>query len=365
MLHAYKNDWDTAKKRFEAFWACDMLDRCCVSVTAPRKVPMETSIELRSPENLVQQWTDPDLAYRTYNFLFSLGYHGGEALPLTIANVGPGALAAFVGSDYTFQPDTVWFGREPIIKEWKTRSSLKLDKNNELWKAVLNLTEHYSKNAPGKHLVAMTDLGGGLDIAVPLRGTQELIYDLIDCPEEVVKLVDEIDEVWFRCFDELYGIMSRYTGGMATWIPLYLEGRWYPLQCDFSANLSPKIFDRYVKPSLEKEAAFLDKALYHLDGPDALKYIDSILDIDRINGIQWAPGDTGIPESSLAHDKWFPLYDKIQKKGKCLVLLNVQPREIEKILSRVSAKGLFITTRSDSQDEADELLKNVERWSRP
>jgi hypothetical protein len=59
------------------------------------------------------------------------------------------------------------------------------------------------------------------------------------------------------------------------------------------------------------------------------------------------------------------LYEKIQKKGKCLVLMDVKPKEIEKILSRVSAKGLFMTTRCDSQDEADELLKNVERWSRP
>ncbi len=361
----YKDDWDMAKKRFEAFWACDMLDRCCISVTAPRKVPLDTTVELRVPENLVQQWTDPGQIYRTYEFVFSIGHFAGEALPITSAYLGPGAVAAFVGSDYTFQPDTVWFGREPVIRDWETRRPVRLIEDSDLWKAVRNLTEYYSTRAPGRHVVGMTDLGGGFDIAVALRGTQELIFDLVDCPEEVVKLINEIDEVWYRCFDELYGIMARYTGGMTAWIPLYLEGKWYPLQCDFSANLSPRIFDSFVRPSLEKEAAFLDKAIYHLDGPDALKYIDSILDIGRINGIQWVPGDTGVPESSVAHDKWFPLYDKIQKKGKCLVLMDVQPEEIEKILSRVSAKGLFMTTRCDSQDEADELLKSVQRWSRP
>jgi 5-methyltetrahydrofolate--homocysteine methyltransferase len=341
-----------------------MLDRCCISVTAPRTVPLPTDIELRSPRDLVDQWTNGELAYDFFRFTFSHGYFAGDALPIMTPYMGAGVVAAFLGSDYTFQYDTVWFGKEPLIREWTSRQRISLKEDHELWKSVQSLTQYYAENSPEKYLIGMTDLGGSFDIAVSLRGSQDLIYDLLDCPEEVMKLIDEIDEAWFACFNRIYSIISKYSTGMTNWIPLYYEGKWYPLQCDFSANLSPRIFDRYVKPSLEKEAAFLDKALYHLDGPDALKYIDSILDIDRINGIQWAPGDTGVPESSLAHDKWFPLYDKIQKKGKCLVLLNVHPRDIEKILSRVSAKGLFITTRSDSQDEADELLKNVERWSR-
>ncbi|HSV97834.1 MAG TPA: hypothetical protein VLM75_13005 [Spirochaetota bacterium] len=360
----YKDHWESAKKRFEAFWARDMLDRCCISVTAPRTIPLATNAELRVANDLFGQWTDPEIAYGAYDFVFSLGYHGGEALPITSAYMGPGVVAAFIGADYTLRPETVWFGREPAIQKWEGRRPLRLIEDHELWKAALGMTRYYSERAPGRHLVGMTDLGGAFDIAVSLRGAQELIFDLIDCPEEVERLVGEIDEVWFRCFDELYAIMSGWTGGMSAWIPLYFEGRWYPLQCDFCANLSPRMFDNYVRPSLEREAARLDRAVYHLDGPDALKFVDSILDIDRIDGIQWVPGDTGVPESSLAHDAWFPLYEKIQKKGKCLVLMDVRPEEVEKILSRVSSKGLFITTRCDSQDDADELIRCVGRWSR-
>ena len=33
----YKPDWPMAKKRLEAFWHNEILDRCCVAVFAPRK----------------------------------------------------------------------------------------------------------------------------------------------------------------------------------------------------------------------------------------------------------------------------------------------------------------------------------------
>ena len=361
----YKNDWDMAKRRFEAFWECDMLDRCCISITAPRKNPPRSTIELKAPESLWQQWTDAELAYRTYSFVFEQGCFAGEAFPSTAAYLGPGVLAAFIGSDYTLKEDTVWYGREPVLKELDGRLPLTFNKQHELWIALRKMTEYYSINAPGKHIVAMTDLGGTYDVAVSLRGTQDLLYDLIDRPEEVVRLIGEIDEIWFEAFDALYSIIAKHCEGMSSWIPLYYPGRWYPLQCDFSANMSPTLFDAYVKPSLEREAAFLDRAVYHLDGPDAVKFLDSILDIDRIHGIQWVPGDTGVPESSVAHDKWFPLYEKIQKKKKCLVLMDVKPEEIGKILSRISSKGLFLTTVCNSEDEAEELLRLVRKWSRP
>ncbi len=360
----YKEDWDKARKRFEAFWECDMLDRCCISVTAPRAVPLPTTAELRAPGDLVEQWTNPELAFNTYEFVFSIGYFGGEAFPTTSAYLGPGVLGALVGSDYTFQPDTVWFGRTPVLNDWKARKPLALNREHELYRALRALTGYFASKAPGRHEVGMTDLGGAYDIAVSLRGTQELIFDLVDEPGEVEKLIEEIDAAWFTCYDELYALIRAHLDGMTSWMPLWYGGRWYPLQCDFCANLSPQLFDRYVKPSLEREAAFLDRAIYHLDGPDALKYVDSILDIDGIHGIQWVPGDTGVPESSVAHDRWFPLYEKIQSRKKSLVLMDVKPGDVEKILGRVSAKGLFLATRCDSQQEADELIACAAKWSR-
>ncbi len=39
--------------------------------------------------------------------------------------------------------------------------------------------------------IGFTDLGGNLDVLAHLQGTQQLLVDLIDCPEEVDRLVGE------------------------------------------------------------------------------------------------------------------------------------------------------------------------------
>jgi hypothetical protein len=366
----FKDDWDEAEKRFEAFWEHEMLDRCCIAVTAPRSKPIDSRVELRQARDLFEQWTGSECRYHMELFIFSHGFYGGEAFPYVWNNLGPGVLAAFIGSDYVLDSDSVWFGREQFIRDWASKPAIKLNEKHELWKALIDLTEHFARNAPGKYLMGITDLGGNFDIAVSLRGAQQLIFDMIDNPNEVKRLVEQIDEVWFTCMERLFGIISQYVQGNSSWMNLWCRERWYPLQCDFAALISPEMFEEFVKPSLMREAAFLDKAIYHLDGAEQIAHLDHILDIEGIHGIQWQPKPvedpvTGVFYQNQGSEEWFPLYKKIQERGKNLVLMYVPPEDVEKLLNNLSSKGLFISTNCSSEEEARDLLKRVERWSRP
>jgi len=137
---------------------------------------------------------------------------------------------------------------------------------------------------------------------------------------------------------------------------LWCRETWYPLQCDFSAMISPEFFEEFVKPALQREAAFLKKSIYHLDGPGEIPHIDHLLDIKEIDGIQWTAG-AGQPD--LSDEKWYPLYKKIQAKGKKLVLLGAEASGVEKLLDNLSIKGLFISTECKTEEEARLLLKKV------
>jgi hypothetical protein len=49
----YKPDWELAKKRIEAFWQNEVIDRCCVAVFAPRKTSkIEPLLAELSPKGL-------------------------------------------------------------------------------------------------------------------------------------------------------------------------------------------------------------------------------------------------------------------------------------------------------------------------
>ena len=87
--------------------------------------------------------------------------------------------------------------------------------------------------------------------------------------------------------------------------------------------------------------------------------LDTILTIEQVDNIEWTPGAGSPPTYS---PQYIPSYQKIQKSGRSLYLL-AEPNEIELLLAELSPKGLFICTHADTQDEADDLLKKITKWS--
>ena len=47
--------------------------------------------------------------------------------------------------------------------------------------------------------------------------------------------------------------------------------------------LSPSQFREFALPILNKQAAHLDGSLYQLDGPDAIRYVLAIMELDRLD----------------------------------------------------------------------------------
>ncbi len=64
-------------------------------------------------------------------------------------------------------------------------------------------------------------------------------------------------------------------------------------------------------PGIEAECQHLDASIYHLDGPNALQHLDSLLEVDELNAIQWVFGAVNGPAS-----KWMDVYKKCQEAGK-------------------------------------------------
>lgn len=364
----FKNDWEETKKRFDAFWDREYIGRCFIAITAPRAKPISIDVERKEPKNLKQKWLDPEFRLQQQLYTFAHTYYGGEAFPCFFNNLGPGVLASFITDHYVLGENTVWFDRKPIIKDWSQAPSLDFNEESNMWQILKSMTEEFSRKSENRYFTGISDLGGNLDIAASLRGTEPLLMDLIDHSQEITSLLARIDEIWFDVYQKLYKIINRYMEGTSTWLQLWCRERWYPLQCDFSTMISSDLFAKYVKPALSREADFLDKAIYHLDGPEEIKHLDHILDIPGIYGIEWVPIGkkdpvTGQYYLDQADEQWYPLYKKIQGSGKNLILRLIRPQDIKKLLDNVSAKGLFITTSCSSEEEARELITKVKQWS--
>lgn len=228
------------------------------------------------------------------------------------------------------------------------------DEENEYYKKILELTKAAVEDGKDKYLVGITDIHPGGDGLVSMRGPQNLCYDTLDEPEFLKEGVEKLLPGFKRLYGELYEIATKYQRGSTCWMGIWHPERWYPVSCDFSCMISTEMFEALLIEEIEKEIQYLDASMYHLDGPDALKHLDRLLQIPSLNGIQWVYG-AGNPTAS----HWIPELKKIQAAGKC-VQVNVTPEELEIMLDELPPEGMMYMIEARTEDEARELLKMAE-----
>ena len=126
------------------------------------------------------------------------------------------------------------------------------------------------------------------------------------------------------------------------------------LQCDFSAMISPKMFERFVLPDITTCSEQLDFAFYHLDGKGQLPHLDLLLSIKDLHGIQWIPGDGQPPP-----EEWLPELKRIREAGK-LCQLFVSTSGAQKIIDELGGNGFaFYINENLTPEEAQAFLDEI------
>ncbi len=348
----YKEDWNVVREHFKAWWSNEN-DEPILQVAAPKKGYEKTlswwgwgfAKDPSNPEKTVAQFED----------YCSKVWFGGDAYPDLWINLGPGIAATFIGAEPRYRDDseTVWF---ETPKTWEELEKTDYKPHGKWWQTTKDLTSYVTERSRDKFVAGITDLGGATDILASLRGSQNLIIDMFKNAEKVKALSTKILDMWHTCYDELYRISEGKTRGNSAWMGLWSSESWYPLQCDFAAMLSPKLFRELAFPYIKEQCERLSHTIYHLDGPGEIPHLDALLSIPELDGIQWTPG---AGHSTVTSPEWFNLYKKIQEKGKRLVLLDAPESQVPSLTKNLKPKGLFIRTYCETEDKARALLKTL------
>jgi hypothetical protein len=197
-----------------------------------------------------------------------------------------------------------------------------------------------------------TDIGGATDVLASLYGTEKLLLAMLEAPEVVAPWLARLTEIWKVVYEAQARLLPA-ENGCKGWLSYWSSLRTYPLQNDFSCMISPSLFRELCVPELESLATFIDRPFYHLDGPDAVKHLDTLLELPQIQGIQWQPGAAG----GTATD-WLPLLQRIQQAGKRLFIY-VRPEGLETVMSALRPEGVVFSLPASSPEEADALVKKV------
>ena len=346
---------DEIKKHYDAFWAGDAFDRCCLYL-AKYPVSGEGAPVCR---DLTQQWEDSEYRLQQYNFERERTEFFADGFPSFVTNFGPGSLTAVIGGTYKWSENTVWFENEQVITDWKNPPIPTLHKNSNMYRLTQTLTETMLNAGSDKFITSVADIGGTYDIVAALRGTQELLMDLYEYPKEIKSYVQKLQVVWMSYFNELARYLISRQGGMTSWMHIWSDKPYYPLQCDFSAMISPDMFEEFILPDLKYQTDNMPRSVYHLDGPGEIPHLKHLLTLPNLSAIQWT---SGAGQEVIGHERWFEMYEEIQSAGKGLVLLGIAPEELENLLKRISSKGLFVHTAVQNSAEASECIRIAESY---
>lgn len=351
-----KPDYYQSLKRYEAFWEREVIDRPPVSILLPVEKP--TEVPKKQYKNQQERWLDIDFRAGTTAISLKNYEYYADALPIAWPNMGPGILSAWCGCDYCFGEDTAW--SEPCIREWNSDApKASFSEEHPLFKTTVEYTKRLLELGKGNFIVGLTDFHPGGDHLAALRGTEELAVDLIEHSEKVKTKLQNSKDDFFRAYDIFYNMLRDAGMPITSWTPLIHDGRFYIPCNDFSCMISTGMFEEFFVPGITEECRFYDRSIYHLDGPGAIRHLDSILSIKELDAVQWVPtaGEEGFTQ-------WAYIYRKIQAAGKAVQLHTLSVKELPLVFETLKPEGVWFSNIAGIKDRntADAVLKRISAW---
>jgi len=119
------------------------------------------------------------------------------------------------------------------------------------------------------------------------------------------------------------------------------------------------MFEKFFLWEIEEEIEWLDRSIYHLDGPGALQHLDALLEIPKLGAIQWVWGEGHGPAS-----RWMDVYKRVIAAGKG-VWITCGLDELETFMGELPPERTMLSTWAPSPEEADAVVARVSRWTGP
>jgi 5-methyltetrahydrofolate--homocysteine methyltransferase len=238
---------DEVRRRLRTWWHGGDIGRPAMQIRAPRPEPLPTVEPMPEPEGWTTRYSTSNFAYRVNVSARACAdtLYFGEGVPWTAPDLAPNCLALYLGCQGVEGEGTVWC--EPFIDD-PERAEFGYDPDNFYWDFTLRLGREQLRLGQGRYLIQFPDLIEGLDTLAAMRGTDQLLMDLIERPGWVHECLERITQLYFRHYDVLYDMFRDEVGGSIFWA--WAPGRMAKFQCDFSAMISPQMFGEFMVPVL-------------------------------------------------------------------------------------------------------------------
>ena len=226
-------------------------------------------------KDLSQKWFDPQWRAEYLDWYVAHSSLKADILPVANTQLGPGSLAAILGGVFEGGEDTIWIHPNPDFTD-----EIVFNPEHPNWILHKELLKACKAKANGHYFVGMPDLMEGLDVLAALKGTDRVLLDTVMQPEILEQQMQQINDIYFKVFDELYDIIREGDEMAFCYFSSWAPGKMSKLQSDISTMISQDDYRRFVQPFIREQCQKIDYTLYHLDGVGAMHHLPALLEIE-------------------------------------------------------------------------------------
>jgi len=347
--------FERAMRRVYAWFEGAIIDRPPVRFMAHNAF-VEAAQAAYPSDNVRDRWFDAEFQVDTYIQSLEGKPFVGETFPVFWPNLGPEVYAALYGAELEYGDVTSW--SKPFVKDWDDIANLALNLQNEYARKLDELTQIALERCAGKFMVGYSDLHPGVDCVAAWRDPQQLCFDMLESPDQVQTMI----EIAIRDFETIYdhydSMLKAHRQLSVSWMGVPSFGRMHIPSCDFSALISPQMFEQFCLPVLQREVKTMTHNVFHVDGRGVAKHIDMILSVPEVHAIQWVQG-VGDDYPIM---QWESFIKRVQPRAP--LIIDLDKADLDDFMAAFEPEGIFLWLAVDDPDEQQSILKRVERWGR-
>ena len=354
-MKTWKNNLEETKKRYIDWWNHKGI---ILNMWEHFQEGVSPHAEIASPapaKDLSQQWFDPQWRAEYLDWYVAHSSLKADILPVANTQLGPGSLAAILGGVFEGGPDTIWIHPDPDFND-----EIIFNPEHPNWILHKELLKACKAKANGHYYVGMPDLMEGLDVLAALKGTDRVLLDTVMQPEVLEQQMQQINDIYFKVFDELYDIIREGDEMAFCYFSSWAPGKMTKLQSDISTMISQDDYRRFVQPFIREQCQKIDYTLYHLDGVGAMHHLPALLEIKELNAIQWTPG---VGEPQGGSPKWYDLYKQILAAGKSIMACWVTLDELKPLLDTIGTDGVHLEMDFHNEKEVEQAMRIIEEYT--
>lgn len=221
--------------------------------------------------------------------------------------------------------------------------------DNAWVRKAIDFLRQIARRSAGRYPLATTRMRGISDLLAVLYGSEDLIFQMMAEPEEVKQTAAKLRDFWIAFGRMQIERIPEFHGGIGS----FYYNAWAPRatiwhQEDAAALLSPRLFERFIKPCDEAIVEAFDGCIMHL-------HSTGYLPVDHYVGMGFTAIEMHIDRGGPSAEALLEKHRMILERTPLIIWGDVPERDLDWIFSKLPARGLAVITVVESPRQAEAI----------